>query len=331
MPRGGTVIQCIADSIVVCTAPLCVEGLGGRIHGREAADRRTGEGCIVIPALKGITVPECREHIDGSAAVCEHRVTREVCSRIGRRVPRRASVVQHIVNRIRIRRAVPLCIVSLVLGIHGVQVYDRRSRECCVVVPTEEGITCSRRRLNRDIRIQHRIASNGIRIVCRVSRGGVVVQIPLHRITLSRTPLCIIVLILRIARREAGNRRARKAGVIVPAFKVIAGSRCRSQGDIRIQNRVACHCVRVGRRMSCGRSVIQRIANRVAVCTAPLCIEGLGRRIHGREVGNRSARKTCVVIPAEEGIAVSARRLQRNVAAAVREHRIACEIGARIA
>ena len=244
---------------------------------------------------------------------------------------RRASVVQHIVNRIGIRRAVPLCIVSLVLRIHGVQVCDRRSRECCVVVPTEEGITCSRRRLNRDIRIQHRIASNGIRIVCRVSRGGVVVQIPLHGITLSRTPLCIIVLILRIARREAGNRRTRKAGVIVPAFKVIAGSRCRSQGDIRIQNRVACHCVRVGRRMSCGRSVIQRIANCVAVCTAPLCIEGLGRRIHGREVGNRSARKACVVIPAEEGIAVSARRLQCNVAAAVREHRIACEIGARIA
>ena len=330
MTRRRDIIQRIGHAVIICAAPLRIEGLGSRIHGRETRDRRTGEGRIVIPALKGIAVPERGEHIDGAAAVCEYRVAREVCSRIGRRVPRRASVVQNIIDRIGIRRAVPLCIVSLVLRIHGVQVCDRRSRECCVVVPTEEGITCSRRRLNRDIRIQHRIASDGIRIVCRVSRGGVVVQIPLHRITLSRTPLCIIVLILRIARREAGNRRARKAGVIVPAFKVIAGSRCRRQGDIRIQNRVACHCVRVGRRMSRGGSVIQRIANRVAVCTAPLCIEGLGRRIHGREVGNRSARKACVVIPAEEGIAVSARRLQRNAAAAVREHRITCEIGARV-
>ena len=328
--RRRDIVQRIRHAVIVRTAPLCIVGLGCRIHGREARNRRTGEGRIVIPALEGIAVPERREQIYIAAAVCEHRVTREVRSRVGRRVPRRASVVQNIIDRIGIRRAVPLCIVSLVLRIHGAKRRDRRSRKAGIIIPAAESITCPRRRIDCDIRIQHRIACDGIRIVCRVSRGGVVVQIPLHRITLSRTPLCIIVLILRIARREAGNRCARKAGVIVPAFKVIAGSRCRRQRDIRIQNRVACHCVRVGRRMSRGGSVIQRVCNRIGIGTAPLCIKGLGHGIHGREVGNRSAHKTCIVIPAEEGIAVSARRLQRNVAAAVREHRIACEIGARV-
>ena len=88
---------------------------------------------------------------------------------------RRRSVVQHIVDRIGNRRAVPFRKVLLIFRIHGVQVRDRSSREACIVIPAKEGIACPRRRLNRDIRIEHGITCHRIRIACRVARGCTVI------------------------------------------------------------------------------------------------------------------------------------------------------------
>ena len=240
MTRRRDIIQRIRHAVIVRTAPLCIVGLGCRIHGREARDRRTGEGRVVIPALKGIAVPERREHIDVAAAVCEHRVARKVRCRVGCRVTRRASVVQHIVNRIRNRRAVPLCKVVLILCVHGVQVRDRRSRQCCVVVPSEEGIACPRCRMDGDIRIQNGVACDRVRIACRVSRRCVVIQIPLHRIDLCRTPLRKVLLILCVHGVQVRDRRTRERRIVVPAEEVVAGARCRLNGHIRIRYGIAC-------------------------------------------------------------------------------------------
>ena len=210
------------------------------------------------------------------------------------------------------------------------QVRDRRTRKARIVVPAEEVIACSRCRLNGHIRIRYGIACDRVRIGRRVTRRCTVIQIPLHRIVLRRTPLCIEMLIDRIARREARNRRARKAGVIVPALKVIAGSRCRRQGNVRVEHGIACDRVRVGRRMACGCAVIQGICDRIVVGRTPLCIKSLGCRIHSREGGDRRSREGRVVVPALKSIAVPACRQKVDVAAAVGEHRIAREVRSRV-
>ena len=211
------------------------------------------------------------------------------------------------------------------------QVRDRRTRKARIVVPAEEVIACPRCRLNGHIRIRYDIACDRVRVRCRVTRRCTVIQIPLHRIVLRRTPLCIEMLIDRIARREARNRRARKAGVIVPALEVIAGSRCRRQRDIRVKHGITRHRVRVGRRMACGCAVIQGICDRIVVGRTPLCIKSLSCRIHGRETCDRRTGEGSIVVPALKGIAVPACRQEVNVAAAVCQHRIAREVSSRIA
>ena len=175
MACGCAVIQGICDRIVVGRTPLCIKSLSCRIHGRETCDRRTGEGSIVVPALKGIAVPACRQEVDVAAAVCQYRVACEISGRIGRRVPRGRAVIQHVVNRVAVRRRTPLCIVLLVLCVHGVKRRDRGTAEPRVIVPTEEGITGTRCRLNCDIRIQHRIVCDRVRVRCRVTRRCTVV------------------------------------------------------------------------------------------------------------------------------------------------------------
>ena len=290
MPRGCAVIQRIGHAVIICPAPLCVEGLGCRIHGRETRNRRTGEGRIVIPALKGVAVPERREQIYIAAAVREHRVAREVRCRVGRRVPRRASVVQNIIDRIGIRRAVPLCIVSLVLRIHGAKRRDRRSRKAGVIIPAEETIAGSRCRMDRDIRIFDRVIRNRVRIDRRMSRRGGVIQVPLNRIVLCRAPLRIEMLICRIADRETRDRGTRECRVLVPAFKVVTGARCRSQRDIRIEHGITRDRVRIHRRVTGRCAVIQGICNRIAVCRTPLCIVLLVLGIHGADARHRCTR-----------------------------------------
>ena len=153
VPRRGSVVQAVCDRIVVWSTPLCIEGLGRRIHCREGGNRRAREARVVVPAIKGIAVPACRQEVNVAAAVCQHRVACEISGWIGRRVPRRRAVIQHIVNRVAVRCRIPLCIVSLVLCIHGVKRRDRRTAETRVIVPTKEGITGPRCRLNGHIRI----------------------------------------------------------------------------------------------------------------------------------------------------------------------------------
>ena len=312
MSRGYAVIQGICDRIVIGRTPLCIEGLGRRVHGRETCDRRTGEGSVVVPALKGIAVSKRRQEVNITAAVCEHRVACEVRCRIGRRVSRGRAVIQHVVNRVAVRRSTPLRVVVLILCVHGVQACDRCPRKARIVVPAFKGIAGPRCRMYGDIRVLNGVACDCVRIVCRVTHRGVIVQIPLHRIALCSAPLCIVVLIGRIVRREARNRRARKARVIVPALKVIAGPRRRCQRDVRIEHGIACDRVRVGRRVTRRRTVIQRVLHRIGKRCAPLRVEGLGRRIHGREGANRRARKARIVVPAKEGIARTQRICHRN-------------------
>ena len=195
MPCGRAVVQCIRDGVAVCTAPLCIKGLGCGIHRREAVNRRTREARIVIPAPEGIAVSKCGQYVDIASAVCEHCVAREICRRIGRRIPRRRAVIQHVINRIGNRRGVPLRIVALILRIRGAEGRYRCSREPRVIVPAEEGIAGPRRRTHGNIRIQNTIACNRVRVARRVSRRCTVIQIPLHRIRLCGTPLCVVLLI----------------------------------------------------------------------------------------------------------------------------------------
>ena len=173
--RRGTVIQRIYNRIRVCRTPLCVVVLCLRIHGREAGNRRTRESSIVIPAFKGIAVPTCGQEADVAATVGEHRIARKVRSRVGRRVTRRASVVQCVYNRIRSRRAAPLCIILFVLGIHGVQARNRCSRETRIVIPAEEAIAGTRCRMDGDIRIFDRVIRNRVRIGRRVPRRRTII------------------------------------------------------------------------------------------------------------------------------------------------------------
>ena len=134
--RRCAVVQAVCDCIAVRRAPLCIESLGSRIHGREAADRRAAECRIVVPAPEGVAVPACRQEVNVAAAVCQYRVACEISGRIGRRVTRGRAVIQHIVNRVAVRGRIPLCIVRLVLGIHGVKRRNGGSRKRRIVVPT---------------------------------------------------------------------------------------------------------------------------------------------------------------------------------------------------
>ena len=85
------------------------------------------------------------------------------------------SVVQLIADGVGNRRAVPLRKVLLILGIHGVQIRDRGTRKCCVVIPAEEGEARTRCRVNGDVRILNGISCDRVRIACRVTRRCTVV------------------------------------------------------------------------------------------------------------------------------------------------------------
>ena len=110
-----------------------------------------------------------------------------------------------------------------------------------------------------------------------------------------------------IARRKAGNRGPRKRRVVIPALEVIAVTRCGGERDICIQHRITCHGIRIGRRVSRRRRIVQRVSHRKAVCAAPLCIEGLCNSIRRGKGADRRTCETRVVIPTEEGITVSER------------------------
>ena len=321
MSRGGAVIQRVCNRIGIGTAPLCIEGLGRGIHRREVGNRSARKACVFIPAEEGIAVSARRLQRNAAAAVGEHRIACEIGARVGRRVPRRASVIQDIVNRIGIRRGIPLCIICLVFRIHGAKRRDRRAREAYIVIPTEEGITRTRRRLNRDIRIEHRIACHRVRIACRMTCRRSVVQMPLHRITLGRTPLCVVLLVLGIHGVQIRDRRSRETRIIVPALKVVTGSCSRADGDIRIQHRVAEHRIRVCCRMTCRCSVVQVPLYGIALRRTPLCIIVLIRRITHRETGDRCPRKCRVVEPALKIIAGTCCRRQGDIRI---QHRVAC-------
>ena len=175
MSCGRAVIQGICDCIVIRRTPLCIEGLGCRVHGRETCYRRTGEGSIVIPALKGIAVSTCGREVNITAAVCEHRVACEVRSRIVRRVSRGRSVIQHVVNRVAVRRSTPLRVVVLILCVHGVKRRDRSPRKSRIVVPALKRIAGPRCRMHGDVRILNGVACNCVRIRRRMTRGCTVI------------------------------------------------------------------------------------------------------------------------------------------------------------
>ena len=312
VPRRCAVIQRICNRIAVSRTPLCVVVLCLRIHRRETGNRGTRERSIVIPAFKGIAIPTCGQEAYVAAAVGEHRIAREICCRIACRVTRRASVVQCIYNRIGNRRAAPLRIILFVLGIHGAKVRNRGSREARIVIPAEEAIACARCRMDGDLRVFDRVVRNRVRIGRRMTRRGSVIQVPLNRIVLCRTPFCIVMLILGITDRKASNRRTCKRRILVPTEEVITRASRRGQGDIRINYGIARHCVRIGRGVSRRRSVIQRILHRIGKRCAPLCIEGLGCRIHGRKTADCRARKARIVVPALEAVARSQRICNRN-------------------
>ena len=256
MPCGRSVIQCIRDGIAVGTAPLCIKGLGRSIHRREAVDRRTREARIVVPAPEGIAVSKRGHHVDIAAAVCEYRVACEIRRRIGRRVTRRCAVIQHVGDRVGNRRGIPLRIVALILGIHGAEGRDRCSREARVIVPTEEGISGSSRRTYGDIRIQNGIACSRVRVACRMSRRCTIIQIPLHRIRLCGTPLCIVLLIRGIRSAKCRDRRTAERGIVIPAEEIVTGSGGGLQGKIRIQDTITRRGIRIACRVSRGCTVI---------------------------------------------------------------------------
>ena len=256
MPCGRSVIQCIRDGIAVCTAPLCIKGLGRGIHRREAVDWRTREARIVIPAPEGIAVSKRGHHVDIAAAVCEHRVAREIRGRVGRRVPCGRAVIQHVGDRVGNRRGIPLRIVALILRVQGAEGRYRCSREARVIVPTEEGIAGSSRRTYGDIRIQNGIACSRVRVACRMSRRCTVIQIPLHRIRLCGTPLCIVLLIRGIRSAKRRDRRTAERGIVIPAEEIVTGSDGGLQGKIRIQDAITRHGIRIACRVSGGCTVI---------------------------------------------------------------------------
>ena len=175
MACGCAVIQGICDRIVVGRTPLCIKSLSCRIHGRETCNRRTGEGSIVVPALKGIAVSKCRQEVNIAAAVGEHRVACEVRSRIGSRMTCGRAVIQHVVNRVAVRRRTPLCIVPLILCVHGVQGRDRSPRKARIVVPALKRIAGPRCRMHGDVRVLDGVACNCVRIRCRVTRRCTVI------------------------------------------------------------------------------------------------------------------------------------------------------------
>ena len=186
----GSVVQHIADRIDTRLTPLHVE-----VFVLEIPNPKFRHGMcecrIVKPALKSVT---------GTGRRCERKVgtkdgVRCHCVRVRRRIC--CCVVCVVVNLITVRAA-PTCIEVTICRIHAVQRCDRRSRKTGVIIPAEEGVARTRCRRKCKVRIEYRIAGDCIRIICRIPRRGSIVQIPVHRISLRRTPLRIVLFILCI-------------------------------------------------------------------------------------------------------------------------------------
>ena len=328
--RRGSVIQAVLHRIAFRRTPLCIKVLRRRIHRREAANRRARERGIVIPTEEGISVSERREHIDGAAVVREHRVAREIRSRIARGVPRRGAVIQMVANRIRNRRCIPLRIEIFIRRICRAYRRNRASRKTGVIVPAEEGIAGPRRRSKRCVRIQHRIAGQRIRIVCEMSRRCTVIQVIAHGIAVCTAPLRIedeVVHIRGTARVDSGNHSC-ESGIRIPAQEGIASSRRIRKIDVR-----AGHIEAAGvcRRIACPLpgAVIHMVSNAVLQRRAPLRINTSRIAIALLRLNDRrcGCREPCVAIPTEEVVAGSGRRGERVICSL---HRIGSEARIRI-
>ena len=328
--RRGSVIQAVLHRIALRCTPLCIKVLGRRIHRREAANRRARERCIVIPAEEGVAVPKRRKHIDGAAAVREHRVARKIRRRIACGVSRRGAVVQMVANRIGNRRCIPLCIKIFICRIRRAYRRNRASREAGVIVPAEEVVTCSCGRTKRSVRIQHRIVGQRIRIVCEMSRRGAVIQVIAHGIAVCTAPLRIeneVVHIRGTARVDSGNRSC-ESGIRIPALEGIASSRRIRKIDVRAGHIEAAG---VRCRIACPLSgaVIHVVSNAVLQRRAPLCIDAGRIAITLRRINDRRCerREPCVAIPSEEVVTGSGRCSERVICSL---HRIGSETRIRI-
>ena len=252
MARRRAVIQRIGHAVIVRTAPLRVEGLGCRIHGREAANRHTGESSVVVPTLEGVARAQRVCHRN-RARQGLYRIARQIDRRVGRRMAR--VIIQHIVDRITLRRT-PLCVVVLIFRIHGVQRANRCARKARIIVPAEEVITCPRRSCDCEIRLGNIVAELRVRVRRRVSGRRRVIQMIGDTVGIRCAPSRIVVLILRVHGVKRRDRRSRERGIVIPALKVITGARCGAQSDIRIQNGIACDRIRIACRMARRRTVV---------------------------------------------------------------------------
>ena len=206
---------------------------------------------------------------------------------------------------------------------------DRRAGKGRVVIPTLEARAVSGRNAECKVRILNRVGIRGDRS-CRAGRR--IVHHIGDRIAQRIAPLCVVVLIFRIHRVKRRDRRAGERRIVIPVLKGIAGAGCRTQGVIRVLNRVARErSVRVCRCETRRNRVVQRPLHVVGIRRAPLCVDRVihrSRRVDGRNRG----RETRVRIPAEEGVTRAGRCLQVNARIRhIEAARVACRIACRVA
>ena len=241
-------------------------------------------------------------------------------------------VIQHIVNRVALRRT-PLCVVVLICRIHGVKRGNRRARKARIIVPAFKGITCTRRRRNREIRLGDIVAELRVRVRRRVSGRRRVIQMIGDTVGIRCAPSRIVVLILRVHGTEVRDRRSREGGIRIPAEEVVARARRRLNRHVGIEHGIRCHRVRVARRMTCGSTVIQLPLHRIVLCRTPLCIVLLILRIHGVKRRDRRSRERGIVIPALKVITGARCRAKGDIriqyAIACNRVRIACRVSRR--
>ena len=326
MPRRRAVIQRVLHRIGKRRAPLCVEGLGRRIHGREAADCRPRKARIVVPAQEVVARAQRICHRNRTRQGL-YRIARQIDRRVGRRMAR--AVIQHIVNRIALRRT-PLCIVILICRIHGVKRGDRRARKARVIIPTLKGITGSSRRYDCEIRLGDIVAELRVRVRRRVSRRRRIIQMIGDTVGIRCAPSRVVVLILRVHGVQIRDRRAREGGIRIPAEETVTRARRRLNCHVGIEHGVSCHRVRVGRQMTRRHAVVQLPLHRIVLCRTPLCVVLLILRVHGMQVRDLCSRERRIVVPALKVIAGARCRAQRDIriqyGVACNRIRIACRM-----
>ena len=309
MARRRAVIQRVLHRIGKRRTPLCVEGLGRRIHGREAANRRARKARIIVPAQEVVARTQRICHRNRTRQGL-YRIARQIDRRVGRRMAR--AVIQHIVDRIALRRT-PLCIVILICRIHGVKRGNRRARKAQIIIPAEEGIACPRCSCDCEIRLGDIVAKLRVRVRRRVSGRRRIIQMIGDTVGIRCAPSRVVVLILRIHGVQVRDRRAREGGIRIPAEEIVTRARRRLNCHVGIEHGVSCHRVRVGRRVTCRRTVVQLPLHRIVLCRAPLCVVLLILRVHGMQVRDRCSRERRIVIPALKVIAGARCRAQRDI------------------